>query len=285
MRLCSFRSHNRIIAGVRRGDQVVSMHRINRQLGTNFAPTVAELLAYGQVDALRQALDKAPEAPYDGVPIATSPFCAPYTQPEKIWGIDRNYRDDAADLNTPFPTEPASFMKPATTIIGPGEPILLPPQSARVTGAAAIGVIIGKTCKHVALEDVPGVILGFTTILDMTADDVLQRHPHFLTRAKSFDTFFSFGPWIVTPDEVDDLAPLRTTTLLNGVPQRSDLVAHMAFPPYALVAFHAEIMTLKPGDIIACGTPGAVGIRPGDRVGCEVSGIGRLENPVAAWQS
>ncbi len=209
-------------------------------------------------------------------------FAAPFLKPPKIWGIGLNFREHAADLQAPLPTEPASFMKPRTTIIGPGAPIRLPGQSQRVTGEAELGVIIGKRCKNLALADVRQVILGFTTVLDLTAEDILQRNPRFLTRAKSFDTFFSFGPWIVTPDEISDLAPLEITTYLNGQAQRRNLVANMIFSPEYLVAFHSAGMTLEPGDIIACGTPGAVKLTPGDRLGAEVSQLGYLENPVIA---
>lgn len=280
MRLCSFRVADQTFSGVLMDEWVVPIQEINRVLGTAFGTTLGSLIPRGQVEALRTQIHHVSAELCDRHPLHGITLCVPYTNPSKIWGIGLNYRDHAADLQAPFPTEPASFMKPATSIIGPGETIVLPSQSERVTGEAEIGVIIGKECKNVALAEVPQVIAGFTTIIDMTAEDILQRNPRFLTRAKSFDTFFSFGPWIVTPDEIADLPQVRTSTILNGVEHRSNTVANMAFPPYELVAFHSQVMTLKPGDIIACGTPGAVVLQSGDRVACEVSGLGRLENPV-----
>ena len=101
--------------------------------------------------------------------------------------------------------EPASFMRPDTTIIGPGEEICLPEQSKRVTAEAELGLIIGREAKNVSEEEVPSVVAGLTTILDMTAEDILQKNPRYLTRAKSFDTFFSFGPQFVTLDEVGEI--------------------------------------------------------------------------------
>jgi 2-keto-4-pentenoate hydratase/2-oxohepta-3-ene-1,7-dioic acid hydratase in catechol pathway len=121
---------------------------------------------------------------------------------------------------------------------------------------------------------------GFTTILDMTAEDILRRNPRYLTRAKSFDTFFSFGPVLVTPEEIPDVLDLRVSTVLNGQILAEDRVVNMTFPPDVLVAFHSEVMTLLPGDIISTGTPGAAMIQDGDRVECRIDGFETLMNPV-----
>ena len=208
-------------------------------------------------------------------------YAPPYLDPPKIWGIGLNYVEHATDLKVRPPEEPASFMRPSTTIIGHGDTIVLPKQSQRVTAEAELAVIIGRRCKDISVDEVPAVLLGFTTVLDMTAEDILQRNPRFLTRAKSFDTFFGFGPWILTPSEVRELPATRIATVLNGRPERANVVGNMAFPPYELVAFHSHVMTLLPGDIISTGTPGAVVIRFGDIVRCEVDGIPALENRVA----
>jgi 2-keto-4-pentenoate hydratase/2-oxohepta-3-ene-1,7-dioic acid hydratase in catechol pathway len=114
----------------------------------------------------------------------------------------------------------------------------------------------------------------------MTAEDILQRNPRFLTRAKNFDTFFSFGPELITPDEVLDVMRLQVGTWKNGSLHRENLVANMAFPPHYLVAFHSNVMTLYPGDIISTGTPGAVVIEAGDMAECRIHGLGTLSNPV-----
>lgn len=205
-----------------------------------------------------------------------------YRHPRKIWGIGLNYRDHAQDLSAPFPTEPASFMKGDHTIIGPGEAIVLPPQSERVTAEAEIGVVIGKTCRDVAEADVREVIAGYCLIIDMTAEDILQKNPRFLTRSKNFDTFFSFGPELITPDEVPDVLGLTVGTYNNGKLHRENQVRNMAFPPDYLVSFHSQVMTLYPGDIISTGTPGAVIINDGDVTECRIGGLGVLKNPVRA---
>jgi 2-keto-4-pentenoate hydratase/2-oxohepta-3-ene-1,7-dioic acid hydratase in catechol pathway len=113
-----------------------------------------------------------------------------YRHPRKILGIGLNYRDHAADLNAPYPTEPASFMKCDNTIIGPGDAIELPAQSERVTAEAELGVIIGRNCRDISEQQALDYIAGYCLILDMTAEDILQKNPRFLTRSKNFDTFF-----------------------------------------------------------------------------------------------
>jgi len=282
MRLSSFRAADQTLAGVVMGEWIVAVEEINQRLGTMFAPTLAGLIAWGQIEALQEKVQQSSMADYERLAVSSTALCVPYTSPCRIWGSSLGARDHPAGV--PLPTEPAPMRQSAMTIIGLGETMLLSPQSGRSTGAAELGVIIGKECRHVALADVPQVILGFTTVLAITSEDILPHSPRSQTHPQCVDTLWSFGPWVVTPDEVPDVTRLRLATLLNGVKHHTHSVAHMAVAPYALVAWHAETRTLKPGDIISCGSPGAVVIQPGDRVGCEISGIGRLENPVAVLE-
>jgi 2-keto-4-pentenoate hydratase/2-oxohepta-3-ene-1,7-dioic acid hydratase in catechol pathway len=261
------------------------VREINRALGTGWPEEMLELLWSGELDRLvgwYRGISEGPDSPLPRlVGAADVAYAPPYRRPRKIWGIGLNYVEHAGDLSESAPsTEPASFMKPDTTIIGCGEEILLPEQSKRVTAEAELGVIIGRECRDVSEEDATSVIAGFTTIVDMTAEDILQRNPRYLTRAKSFDTFFSFGPEIITPDEIADLAELPVDTVLNGAIHRKNVVANMTFSPAFLVSFHSRVMTLLPGDIISTGTPGAAVIRDGDVVSCEIPGFATLTNPV-----
>ena len=202
-------------------------------------------------------------------------------RPRKIWGIGLNYAEHAGDLSETAPAdEPASFMRPDTTIIGPGDKVVLPAQSERVTAEAELAVVIGREAKDVPEEDAPSIVAGFTTVLDMTTEDILRRNPRYLTRSKSFDTFFSFGPELVTPDEIADLDSLEVSTVLNGEVCRSNTVSNMIFSPWWLVSFHSRVMTLLPGDVISTGTPGAVVIRQGDVAECRITGFEPLANPV-----
>jgi 2-keto-4-pentenoate hydratase/2-oxohepta-3-ene-1,7-dioic acid hydratase in catechol pathway len=204
-----------------------------------------------------------------------------YRTPPKIWGIGLNYVAHAEDLSETAPTLlPASFMKPSTTIIGHGDTIQIPRLSHRTTAEAELGVVVGKRCKNVPQDAWLDVVAGFTTIIDMTAEDILKQNPRYLTVSKSFDTFFSFGPQLVTPDEVEDIATLSVATLINGRVHAENTVDHMTFPPRDLVTFHSQVMTLLPGDVISTGTPGATPIADGDEITCVISGFEPLTNTV-----
>lgn len=217
---------------------------------------------------------------------ATVSFAAPYSSPRKIWGIGLNYKAHAGDLSEEVPTEPASFIKGDHTIIGPGEHIVLPKQSKRVTAEAEVGLVIGKLCRNVSEADALDYVWGVVPILDQTAEDILQRNPRFLTRSKNFPTFFSFGPAMVPLAEVlekfGSLAEIEVNTVHNGAVYRTNTVSNMTFGPEFLVSFHSKVMPLFPGDIISTGTPGAVVIAAGDVVECRIPGLGILVNPVVA---
>jgi 2-keto-4-pentenoate hydratase/2-oxohepta-3-ene-1,7-dioic acid hydratase in catechol pathway len=208
-------------------------------------------------------------------------FAPLYRRPRKIWGIGLNYKNHAEDLSEKVPTsEPASFMKPDTAIIGFNDPIKIPLLSEKTTGEAELGLVFGKKCKNVDRSDWCSVIAGFTPILDMTAEDILRRNPRNLTQSKSFDTFFSFGPILYTIEEVKDLFSLQVQTIINGKVYAENTVANMTFPLDFLVSYHSQIMTMLPGDIISTGTPGAAPLKNGDTIECRISDFQPLINPV-----
>jgi len=207
-------------------------------------------------------------------------FGPPLRRPGKIWGIGLNYQDHAADLDEKTPEQPASFMKPATAVIGPEEVIWLPRLAKEVTAEGELGIIIGSPCRKLSLAEAREDIFGFTTVIDMTALDILKQNPRYLTRAKSFNTFFRFGPEVITADEIDDLEGLTVRTVVNGRTRASNTVSNMTFSPLELVRYHSHVMTLEPGDVISTGTLGAWIIHPGDRVRCEITGFTPLENRV-----
>lgn len=231
-------------------------------------------------------LEKAAEAARDEVFMSLGQvrFVAPYRRPRKIWGIGLNYVDHAADLAETVPDEPASFIKGDHTVIGPGDPIPVPPQSRRTTAEAELGLVIGSYCRNVSEADALDHVFGVCAVLDQTAEDILERNPRFLTRAKNFPGFFSFGPEVVPLAEalrdLDGIADLEVTTVINGRVHRQNTVAAMRYSPAFLVSFHSAVMPLYPGDIISTGTPGAVHVTPGDVVECRIPGVGVLSNPV-----
>jgi 2-keto-4-pentenoate hydratase/2-oxohepta-3-ene-1,7-dioic acid hydratase in catechol pathway len=208
----------------------------------------------------------------------------PYEVPPKIWCIGLNYLSHAEDINAVQPEEPGSFMKPASCMFQPGGDIVLPPPklSDDVDAEGELGVVIGRKCRFVPGDKVRDVIFGYTTTLDLTALDVLRKNPRYLTRSKSFDTFFSFGPVIVTADEIPDVDALEVITEHNDGVCSRDFVRHMRTRPHELVRFHSDYMTLYPGDLISTGCPKGARIKAGDRVRARIEGIGTLEARVTA---
>ncbi|HET7658718.1 MAG TPA: fumarylacetoacetate hydrolase family protein [Bacillales bacterium] len=286
MRLVSLLINGEEAAAIVSEKGFIPVTAINDQFGTNWSVTVFDLIEKGELQDLNRWYQVQKES---AVEISTDQVVDPkdaeilplYRRPRKIWGIGLNYIEHASDLSEKAPsTEPASFMKPDTAIIGMNDWIEIPKQSERTTAEAELGVIIGKRCKDVSEEEAPSVIAGFTTIIDMTAEDILQKNPRYLTRAKSFDTFFSFGPELVTPDEVQEVLDLNVSTIINGGLHRKNSVSNMTFKPWNLVSFHSKVMTLLPGDIISTGTPGAVVIHDGDAVECHIDGFEPLVNRV-----
>lgn len=264
-------------------DRVLAFDRLAADTARRLPASLLDTILEGD-GAVREALATWGRAfdPDDLPGAAEVRFARPFRPPGKVWGIGLNYRDHAADLNEQVPPAPASFNKPASCVVGPGESIPIPTVSERVTAEAELGVVIGRRARDIAEGDAIAAVFAYTTVLDMTAEDILRVNPRFLTRSKSFDGFFSFGPVLVTPDEVSDLAGTTVRLLVNGVPGPSNQVRNMTYGVESLIAFHSHGMTWEPGDILSTGTPGALHIHGGDVVTCVVDGIGRLENPVLA---
>jgi 2-keto-4-pentenoate hydratase/2-oxohepta-3-ene-1,7-dioic acid hydratase in catechol pathway len=200
--------------------------------------------------------------------------------PSKVVCQGRNYREHALELKNPVPTEPMIFMKPPSSIIGPEEPILIPAISKRVDYEGEIAAVIGRRCSGLRdADEVAPYVLGYTCLNDVTARDLQMSEKHF-TRAKGFDTFCPLGPLIETEF---DLASATVATFLNGERRQFGRTSEMIFSVDAIIRWVSRIMTLAPGDVVATGTPAGVGpLAAGDLVEVEVSGIGRLRNPVAA---
>jgi 2-keto-4-pentenoate hydratase/2-oxohepta-3-ene-1,7-dioic acid hydratase in catechol pathway len=197
--------------------------------------------------------------------------------PSKIVGIGKNYADHAAEMGGVAPERPLMFLKPTTALIGPDDPIVLPPESAEVHFEAELAVVIGRLCRRVPAADATAVILGYTCANDVTARD-LQRADGQWTRAKGFDTFCPLGPWI---DTEIDAADVLVECEVNGVTTQRASTATLIHSVPALIEAVSAVMTLLPGDVILTGTPAGVGpITAGDEVAVTVAGLGTLVNPV-----
>jgi 2-keto-4-pentenoate hydratase/2-oxohepta-3-ene-1,7-dioic acid hydratase in catechol pathway len=203
----------------------------------------------------------------------------PPVLPSKIVCIGRNYAAHAREHDADIPEVPLIFLKPPSSIIGPGDTILLPPQSGQVEHEGELVVVIGRKTRWVAPEEARPVIFGYTVGNDVTARD-LQRRDGQWTRGKGFDTFCAYGPWVETDFDPSDAL---VTCHVNGEMRQMASTQDMIFNVSQLIAFISSVMTLEPGDLIFTGTPAGVSpLRPGDTVEVKVEGIGVLSNPVAA---
>ena len=251
MRLVRFRSGDRIATGVLEGEVVRPLR------GTFFE----EPLPTGEE-----------------IPLDTVRLLAPVI-PSKLVCIARNYVEHAKEMGNPIPQVPVLFFKPATSVIGPGDPIPIPPGSGRVDLEAELAAVIGRLCKRVDEDQAMSAVLGFTCANDITSRD-WQKSDVQWARAKGSDGFGPLGPWIET--ELDP-ADLEITSAVNGELRQKARTSEMTISPAALIAHISQTITLLPGDVVLTGTPpGVAALAPGDTVEVGIEGIGVLENPVIA---
>jgi 2-keto-4-pentenoate hydratase/2-oxohepta-3-ene-1,7-dioic acid hydratase in catechol pathway len=204
-------------------------------------------------------------------------------EPSKIVCIGRNYAAHAAELGNEVPKEPLMFLKPPSSIVGPGEAIVLTNYSKRVEHEGELALVMGRRCAHLSdTADPLSYVFGYTCLNDVTARDLQSSDVQF-TRAKGFDTFCAIGPHIES-----DLDPsnVLVETHVNGARRQSGNTSLMIYPPGFLIRWISRMMTLMPGDVIATGTPAGVGpLVAGDMVEVSVAGVGVLRNPVHAPQA
>lgn len=199
-------------------------------------------------------------------------------QPGKIVCVGRNYAAHAREHNADVPEVPLIFLKPPSTVIGPGDTILLPPQSQQVEHEAELAVVIGKRGRRIPPEEAMDHILGYTIANDVTARDLQYRDGQW-TRGKGFDTFCPLGPWVTTEfDPADALITCHVNDEMRQMTSTRDMI----FSIRQLIAYISSVMTLETGDLILTGTPAGVGpLLPEDVVKVTIEGIGSLSNPVA----
>jgi len=225
---------------------------------------------------LRGTFFEDPVPTGEEVPLDAVRLLAPVL-PSKIVAVGRNYADHAEELGNPMPEEPMIFLKPSTSVIGPGDDIPYPGQSTRVDHEAELAVVVGRLARRVPLEEVGKFVLGYTCANDVTARDLQDRDGQW-TRAKSFDGFCPLGPWVETELNPLDLA---VECRVSGDTRQAGRTSQIAFGPAELIEFVSQVMTLLPGDVVLTGTPAGVGpLQVGDRVEVEVEGIGVLQNGV-----
>jgi 2-keto-4-pentenoate hydratase/2-oxohepta-3-ene-1,7-dioic acid hydratase in catechol pathway len=195
-------------------------------------------------------------------------------RPSKIVCVGRNYAAHARELGHDIPSEPLLFLKPPSSLAGPGDAVVLPPESTRVEHEAELAVVLGRRSKNVPRQDALAHVLGYTCACDVTARDLQKKDVQF-TRSKGFDTFCPLGPWIET--ELD-ASKARIYCRVNGQTRQDGTTARMIFDVPTVVAYVSRMMTLEPGDVILTGTPEGVGpLVAGDLLEIEVAGVGALK--------
>lgn len=211
-------------------------------------------------------------------------FRAPILRPPKIVALGLNYALHAKEGNASVPDEPIIFMKAGSSVIGPGETILLPRGLGQMDHEVELAVVIGRRASGVKKKDARNYVAGFTILNDVTAreqqtKDLSKKHPWF--RSKSYDTFTPMGPWIVTPDELGFPVRVGLECRVNGKIRQKANTRSMVFDIPKQIEFISKFITLEPGDVLSTGTPHGIGpIADGDDVVCRIEKIGELENPV-----
>jgi len=291
MRLVTFTHQGRTALGALQagpaGELVYDLNRLDPGIP-------ADMMAFLQagdaaLDLARQALATAPAG--QGYAIDRVVLQAPVPRPGKVIGVGKNYLDHARETDSSAPPFPMIFAKWANTIIGPGAPIIVPPDVTEPDYEGELGVVIGRRCRNVAEADALDYVAGYLAVNDVSARDWQFRTSQY-TLGKSPDTFCPIGPALVTADEIPYVQNLALRTVVSGEVLQEGHTSLMIFSVAHLIWDMARVMTLEPGDIIATGTPSGVGfartpprwLRHGDVVRVEIERVGVLENPVIVAQ-
>jgi 2-keto-4-pentenoate hydratase/2-oxohepta-3-ene-1,7-dioic acid hydratase in catechol pathway len=285
MKLASIRSSAETYRAVAVVDEeVVDLNGVDSSLPTE----MTELLG---VTDLAERVAAAVESGQGRSPLDRRSLAAPVPRPRKFFGVGLNYADHVAEAGLPTPEYPTVFAKMPTCVTGPYDDVERPIVSEDLDYEGEMGFVIGKRCRHVSKEDAAGVIAGYVAINDLSVRDYQLRAQQW-TLGKSFDTHGPFGPWIVTADEIDPHA-LDLKTIVNGETRQHSNTSNLIFDCFEQIELLSSVCTLEPGDVVATGTCGGVGLSfdpprflvPGDVVRVEIEGIGALENTVVAEQA
>lgn len=298
MRLATIQYRGKEIAGIVTPKGILPIAALNAAKGTAWKEEMYALICAQQVPGLTKWYNEGGKEELDSIPGLVSKeevvYGPLYRNPRRIFGIGLNYVEHASDIGSAAPTGfPGSFFKMADTLIGPGDAIHMPAmkEAQKTTAEAELGIILGKDCRDVPEEAWESAVVGYTTILDMTEESILKGNdyvsgnPRYLCIVKNFPTFFSFGPQLVTPDEVPDVLKLEVQSVHNGEVYAKNTVDHMTHKPARLVSLHSSIQGWYAGDVLASGTPRAFQIQEGDVAECRIVGpngfeMEPLRNPV-----
>jgi 2-keto-4-pentenoate hydratase/2-oxohepta-3-ene-1,7-dioic acid hydratase in catechol pathway len=280
MKLATFTHGGSTRIGVADGDEMVD-------LSASVPNLPREMVAF--LEAGPDAMEAARAAVSNGTRIALVDVHleAPITRPPKFLAVGLNYADHVAESGMETPEHPTIFNKQSTCVTGPTDPVHVPRASHVLDYEGELGIVIGRRGRHVSRDDAADYIAGYVVVNDVTVRDWQFRTPTW-TMGKSFDTHGPIGPWIVTADELPDPHRLQLRTWVNDELRQESNTKELIFDCFTLVEHLSAAFTLEPGDVVATGTPGGVGIgmkpphilKAGDRVRIEIEGIGTLDNPV-----
>lgn len=278
MKLVAFTQNNRQQIGAIDKEYIIPVDH-------NEADNLIDFFIAG--DEAKQRLEDKLASGKHRIALGDTVLKAPIAKPSKFFGVGLNYADHIEETGMEKPEYPTLFNKQSTCVIGSGEAIHKPRISDKLDYEGELGLVIGKHCRHVPRERAREVVAGYTICNDVSVRD-WQARSHTWTLGKSFDTHGPIGPWIVTPDEIQDPHNLYIKTWLNAELRQSSNTKHLIFDCDYLIEYLSTVMTLEPGDIIATGTSSGVGVKMkprgymkvGDVVRIEIENIGVLENPV-----
>lgn len=284
MKLVTFHAKGRLSIGKVVGTQVVDLPASDSALPT----TMLEFLQAG-AEALKRAEALSVESAVTW-PLADVRLEAPIPNPTKFLAIGMNYRkhvEEAVAAGFKVPDSQVWFNKQVSCVHPPFGAVQMPRASTQLDYEAELGVVIGRRCRHVSVEQASSVVAGYVVCNDVSIRDWQMRSPT-MTLGKSFNTHGPFGPWITTRDEVPDPHALRMRMLLNDQVRQDVSTAEMIYNVWEQIAYLSTVMTLEPGDVLATGTPSGVGVamkppsfvRVGDVMRVEIEGIGHIENTV-----
>lgn len=289
MRLVMFSDGGPVRLGIVAGWQGQEGVLDGRRLLPGLPRTIVDLLAAGEavLGTARQASAHVDRQCW--LPLSAVHLHAPVANPGKLLCLGHNYYDHMGMGRTEPPSYPTFFCKTANTVIGPGQPIVVPGVSSEVDYEGELAVVIGKRVRHVGREQALDAVGGYTIFNDVSAKDYQRRTSQWMI-GKCFDTFGPMGPVLVTADEIPDPQALDISLTLNGLVMQRSNTRHMIFSVATVISLLSEAMTLEPGDVISTGTPAKTELarsvppfmKPGDVVSVTITGIGELSNPLVA---
>ena len=271
MKLCTVKYNGMNQAAVILGEQLLLVETMNNAFQLELPTTIQQLIQEQRVDVLRQICQNRMLEDLPKLQVTSNVLQAPYRQAAHILGIANNFAHTDE--------QPIIFMKPASSIIGADEPIQLPTIAKDITASATLAVIINQACHRIEASQAQQYILGYSAAIDVTVQDIYETNAGLLQVAKILPSSLSFGPVIVTADEIADVSQLTVTGLRNGTVMNSSSVATMRYSPATLIAHLSQFVELQAGDMILMDATETFSVQKGDSAACQITDFPALQPP------